>query len=476
MRSRTVSLLSTHVMGKRGPLMKSLRTILIIASLMVIASIIVGCALLDGGLWTSTTPQLEYSEDLSAWGINYFLKCSANMTETPPETGWIEPEPRGRLRLYGIIPFEYGNDVRVIFDELDDVESVITFAFGGDKDFRNSPLYELYNNEHMSETISFSFFYSDGICEQYGIRVACRIASGSSIGTYRLHYYRGCARGGLVAIDGKERLLAIEDYDTDGVYSDLDSTNLLIDMDGDGIVQREEERVGSTESFELDGTYYIVDHITEAGTFISFQRADMGIITGYVHSNNKPIREATIVLADKYETKTDINGQFSMEVPEGDYSKGNYGALFVKAPGYIPLWKRLQESVDPGRDLILTVELKPATGPKQGYIILEKGDSYHFLAGEMHRLSGGDFFFSTFNKASFSAHNPHQRGVVDLGVVNAALCTVEVPSSGYTDYGVEAIVGHTYVSLAKGGEEGHYIVFKVIALTEDSVSLGYYYR
>jgi hypothetical protein len=431
---------------------------------MVIVGVITGCALLDGSLWAPTTPQLEYSEDIYEWGIKYTWPQSLDMTETPPETDWIEPEPRGRLRLYGIIPFEYGNDVRVIVDEFDDVESVIAFAFGGDKNFRDSPSYELHY-PYMSKKISFSFFYPDGISEQYSIHVRYIIALG------RLDYERGCVRGGLVDIDDKEYLLAIEDYDTDGVYSDLASTNLFIDLDGDGIIQKEEGYTGATGSFVLDGTYYIVDHIAEAGTSISFRRADKGIITGYVHSNNYPIREATIVLDGKFEAKTDVNGQFSLEVPEGVYS-----LLLIKAPGYVPLWKRLWKDVDPGRDLVLTVELKPATAPKQGYIILEEGDSYHFLAGEMHYLLNGDFYFSTSDKAGFWANNHHQRGVVDLGVVNDALCTVEVPSSGYTWRGVEAIVGHTYVSLAKEGEEGHYIVFKVTTLTEDAVSLVYCYR
>ncbi len=180
------------------------------------------------------------------------------------------------------------------------------------------------------------------------------------------------------------------------------------------------------------------------------------------------------MLDGKFETKTDANGQFGLEVPEGDYN-----TLLVKAPGYVPLWKSLRESVALGRDLVLTLELKPATAPKQGYIILKEGDSYHFLAGKTYSYSGGDFYFSISDKdgaARFLANNWHQQGVVDLGIVNAALCAIEPPSSGYTRFGVQAVVEHTYVSWAKEGEDGHYIVFKVIALTEDSVSLSYCYR
>ena len=91
MRNRTSSL--TRVMERRSPLLKSLRLVLIVASLMVIVSIITGCAVLNGSLWASATPQLEYSEDLSAWGISCTLIQRVDMAETPPETGWIEPEP-----------------------------------------------------------------------------------------------------------------------------------------------------------------------------------------------------------------------------------------------------------------------------------------------------------------------------------------------------------------------------------------------
>ena len=126
------------------------------------------------------TPQLEYSENLNARGMNryYYRPQGIDMLETPPETGWIEPEPRGRLRLYGIIPFAYGNNVRVIVDELDDVESEIVFAFDDDKDFRDNPVWRL------PERVSFSLFYPDGIREQYAIHVYYPIDFGRRLGAY----------------------------------------------------------------------------------------------------------------------------------------------------------------------------------------------------------------------------------------------------------------------------------------------------
>ena len=66
----------------------------------------------------------------------------------------------------------------------------------------------------------------------------------------------------------------------------------------------------------------------------------------------------------------------------------------------------------------------------------------------------------------------------DLGNIgNVALSTVTIPSAGCTRYGVSVVAGHTYVSLAQEGEEGHYIVFRVTSLQSDtsSVTIDYIY-
>jgi hypothetical protein len=53
---------------------------------------------------------------------------------------------------------------------------------------------------------------------------------------------------------------------------------------------------------------------------------------------------------------------------------------------------------------------------------------------------------------------------------------VTIPTSGYSIFGVEAIIGHTYVSLERDGEEGHQVIFRVIDATESNISLVYEYR
>jgi hypothetical protein len=55
------------------------------------------------------------------------------------------------------------------------------------------------------------------------------------------------------------------------------------------------------------------------------------------------------------------------------------------------------------------------------------------------------------------------------------LDAVSIPATGYTRFGVTAVVGHTYVAMAQEGEEGNYIVFRIESMDSDSVTLRYLY-
>jgi len=106
-------------------------------------------------------------------------------------------------------------------------------------------------------------------------------------------------------------------------------------------------------------------------------------------------------------------------------------------------------------------------------VTLKDGNSYDFSEKKFGIYSGGDFYYSS---SKFYANNYGQRGVIDLGNLGStALKDVEIPAAGYTRFGVQAIAGHTYVSLAQQGEEGRYIVFRVEAMGTDTVSITYYY-
>lgn len=108
--------------------------------------------------------------------------------------------------------------------------------------------------------------------------------------------------------------------------------------------------------------------------------------------------------------------------------------------------------------------------------ILNQRDSYDFSCNLIGELTGGDLYYSG---GKFWANNWHQRGVQDLGDIgNVDLEDVNIPSDGYTRFGVDAVVGHTYVSLAHEGEEGNHIVFRVNSMAADQseVTIEYCYR
>jgi hypothetical protein len=94
--------------------------------------------------------------------------------------------------------------------------------------------------------------------------------------------------------------------------------------------------------------------------------------------------------------------------------------------------------------------------------------------------SGGDFYFSDL-RPSFLANNRGQRGIVDLGETDRPLDEVTPPASGYSKFGIPAVVGHVYAALARDGNRGDHIVFRVLDVETSetavrSYKIQYYYR
>jgi Zn-dependent metalloprotease len=107
-------------------------------------------------------------------------------------------------------------------------------------------------------------------------------------------------------------------------------------------------------------------------------------------------------------------------------------------------------------------------------ITLYDKDSYDFSMQIRGELTGGDLYLT---QSKFWANNFGQRGVKDLGNLGVIpLDQIPIPASGYTRFGVPAVVGHTYVSLAQQGEEGNYVIFRIQNVNVDSVTIVYLYR
>lgn len=108
--------------------------------------------------------------------------------------------------------------------------------------------------------------------------------------------------------------------------------------------------------------------------------------------------------------------------------------------------------------------------------VLDDEDSFDFSTNTLGNVTGGDLYYY---QGKFWANNVNQKGVIDLGNIgNVDLSTVNIPISGYTRFGVTAVVDHTYVSIAQEGEIASYIAFRVNALSSDkaNVTIRYLYR
>ena len=109
-------------------------------------------------------------------------------------------------------------------------------------------------------------------------------------------------------------------------------------------------------------------------------------------------------------------------------------------------------------------------------VVLENRDSFDFSTNNLGKLTGGDLYFYD---GKFWANNYNQKGVKSLGNIGSVdLSTVTIPTSGYTRFGVNAVVGNTYISKAQSGENNSYIAFRVVNMPADKsqVTLEYFYR
>ena len=275
--------------------------------------------------------------------------------------------------------------------------------------------------------------------------------------------------------------MAIADDNADGLYSDSRATELYVDATGDGH-DGKLTTLPASGAFSVAGTYYLVSDITPSGSRITVAQARFGEVVGQITEaqTGTPLSGAKIRLSPNYGSAvSESNGKYQIKAPEGEYWE-----LSAILNGYVPEHSRRQRRVEAGKSLTVDVSLSPDTSAsaRSGSIRLAHGDSYHFLSGEKSQWVGGDFSVGVYRNggAEFHANNAYQRGVLDLGDIgNIPLTQVEPrPEGSYSrNSHAAAIVGHTYVSAAKEGEEGHYVIFRVIGLKMgEYVEIEFYYR
>lgn len=174
--------------------------------------------------------------------------------------------------------------------------------------------------------------------------------------------------------------------------------------------------------------------------------------------------------------RTDASGEFSAPAGAGTWT----------------IWATLGQLVSPSITVVLGVTPTSApltlqvplessiggalgpTGVGTTLAVVLNGSSraYDFRVGHLYPSpTEGDFYFAGFQPAAFWANNLGQRGLLDLGVIATPIDDVAPPTSGYSSQGVAAIVGHVYVSLAREGFEGEYIVFRVLSIETDGTNV-----
>ena len=237
-----------------------------------------------------------------------------------------------------------------------------------------------------------------------------------------------------------------------------------------------DEEIRAETPFQLDGTYYLVERVSSSGDRLAIRKADLGSIEGtVVDHEGQFVKDAAVgILGHALSARSDAQGKFVVQAPVG-----RHGNLTARADGYVPQHERLREMLDAKRTLRVDFKLQPISNQLSGELRIANGQSYHFLAGKVHNGRGGDFSVGVSgNTVKLYANNSFQRGVMDLGDLgDVDLNSVEIPEIRATRAPVGAVTGHTYVALAKTGEEGHYVVFRVVDVTPDeSVTIEFRYR
>jgi len=175
----------------------------------------------------------------------------------------------------------------------------------------------------------------------------------------------------------------------------------------------------------------------------------------------------------------------SWALPSGDGTKSvwvqfrnNVGMISVQASDSIVLELFVPDVFSDGFESGDTTAWSSVVGLVP-LVTLLSAEGYDFSEETLGSAGHGDFYFLNQSGVSrFWANNAGMRGLVDLGVTTGSLEDITVPASGYYQQGVEAILAHTYVSLAEEGEDDYYIIFRVweVSSTETTLEWIYVYR
>jgi len=419
---------------------------------------------------------LVYTDNLDLFGVNWYRPERAEVTDVSPQ-GLALPTFAGDEQRYGTISFgdspdpafHFAVDLFGVNENLNAVEFYFDRNKNGDLTDDDDPLQ--LRPGSSTQVPTFDVPYSSGETRPYSFSVYVYYYAEEQ--EYHVAYFRECGWTGEVMVSpGVSSPVLLLDDDADGMYGSLEHDYICIDTNGNGSLEgnlSSGEMIKLADAFFIDDSAYAIDSVSIDGTAVWFRFAPLGVLSGLVRSvpAGDGLEGARIEVwaSARTETLTGANGVYSMDLPEGTWN------LRASIFGYFPALRR-NMYISAEQTTEWNADLEPIPYPNSGTVTMDESDSYDFATGERSYYGGGDFYLGS--EAKFWANNSYQRGLVDLGNLgNRPLTQIMPPETGYTRFAVQAVVGHTYVSLAREGLVDCYIVFRVTSISAGSVTLDY---
>jgi S1-C subfamily serine protease len=415
---------------------------------------------------------LEYNTELS---IGYYRPDVMQLSANEPPQNWLLPpiDSTTHRRFWAQKSFGRNTMMNILIHTPHAPESDpwdVFVTFDDELDFRSKQPVTV--GARLDKEIEFNIAYGSAAKQPYAIRIH---ANAMNPGRYMLTYWRASIRTGTADVLGRKYGVVLSDDNADGLYSDLVDTMVLISHEMDGH-RTYDNRVRADSPIRIGQSDYFTIEISDDGSSALLRPAAYGVLEGLVTQGplNTAIPRARVKMTPyEFEALTDPNGRYEIRLPVGRYYEAQ-----IAAQGYIPEHVRRVPLISHDARASLNIRLNLAQAPRSGEVTLYEGDSFHFLSGQRHKFTGGDFYFSCrAGEPKFCANNEHQGGLADLSQIQTPLDVVEPPIGRYSQFGVLAAVGHVYASPARQGEEGCYVIFRVTEIKPgESCTLSYYYR
>ena len=275
------------------------------------------------------------------------------------------------------------------------------------------------------------------------------------------------------------------------------TARLLQDVDGDGAISRENSGevqpvLGAT--LQGEGEAWEVAWVSASGRTTQLVAKERGVIRGQVRTlaGAEAILGATLQLwPGPFEAISADDGSFTLEAYTGDLWK-----ILVSKEGYFPFIydsELITQSpgdritVVEGTETSFNIDLEPLATEISGTFAFGLTTPIPNIAGsfdgalglaERHSSSGDFNYIFPGPRPSVCACAEGQRGIVELGDRGStALDQVTIPTEGYVlGSNLQLQVGFVYVSKAREGLEGHFVIFRVDSITETAVTVSYLFR